>query len=208
MVKKGVKSKTTKKRVKRAPPKKSLLKKAVSQKQSKTKIDVNLLLKNQNHQSSLTRKLLVVVAILAAFIALISLGNYSGNVTAPIDRTLFSIEGDIGTPYKVVDVSKSKNSAVQIAYTSTIKTNVFVETNDCDAWKKGKDSNNHVLYAISNIKSANFKVGDSLQNTRQQLDLYQTENLCLIVINKETPSSGKFTLTATETDNNIYNIIE
>lgn len=164
--------------------------------------------KKQEQGNSLTKKLLLIIAILAAFIALISLNNYSGNVTVSTEKFLFTKTGTINIPYTVVDIKKSVNSALSVDYTSDIISNVFIETIDCEAWKNGKDNNRYVLYAISNIKNAGFKIGDMQQKSKQQIELYKTDNLCLVIINKEQQKQGQYTITAKETDRNIYNIIE
>ncbi len=175
----------------------------------------DIILNNQNNlnatntkSSSLTRRLLVIIAILAAFIALISLSNYSGNVTANTEKFLFAKTGNLVLPYNVIDIKKNPNSALLISYKSDLNTNIFAEINDCDDWKNGKDKNKYVLYAVSNVKDANFKLGNILQNTRQQIDFYKASDLCLIFIDKEAPKIGEYKITVKETDKNIYNIIE
>ena len=172
---------------------------------------VDFILDNQEQQpksTPLTRKLLLIIVILATIIALISLRNYSGGVVANTDKFLFTQTDVLQIPYKIIDIKKDPNSAILINYKSNINSNIFAEIEDCSDWKRGKDNDNYVLYAISNIKDANFKLGDALQKTRQQIDIYKTGNLCLIIVNKEPPSSGEFTITAKETDRNIYNIVE
>ena len=96
----------------------------------------------------------------------------------------------------------------EVNYKGNLNTNIFAEIEDCSYWKNGKDNNNYVLYAVSNIKEANFKLGDLSQNTRQQIDMYKVENLCLALVNKEARAIGEYTITVRQTDKNIYNIIE
>ncbi|MBS3133682.1 hypothetical protein J4214_00455 [Candidatus Woesearchaeota archaeon] len=164
--------------------------------------------KKQEQGNSLTKKLLLIIAILAAFIALISLNNYSGDVTVSTEKFLFTKTGTINIPYTVLDIKKGVNSALSVDYTSDIISNVFIETTDCEAWKNGKDNNRYVLYAISNVKNAGFKIGDMQQKSKQQIELYKIDNLCMVLINKEQQKQGQYTITAKETDRNIYNIIE
>ena len=210
MIKKGIKAKNSVNRKKNSLTTQSTTHQEIKDNNQKA---VEFILNSQNSSntntksSSLTRKLLVIIAILAAFIALISLGNYSGNVIAG-EKFLFTKTADLDIPYKVIDIKKDANSAVLINYKSDINTNIFAEIEDCNNWKDSKDNNNYVLYAVSNIRDANFKLGDVLQKTRQQIDFYKTSNLCLILVDKESPRTGKFTVTVKETDKNIYNVIE
>ena len=148
----------------------------------------------QNSQNtSLTRKLLLTVAILSTFIALISLGSYTGEIT--FEERFLLTESDYIEQFKVIDIFKEKDSVLSVDYESNIITNLYAEIGDCHLWKQGRDNDNNVLFATTDVKNTNFELG----NINQQLNFYKTDNLCLILINKEYPKKGKFTIIAKET---------
>jgi len=92
---------------------------------------------------------------------------------------------------------------------SEFNSNIFVEINDCGYWKAGSDRENTILYSINGIKEGNFNVGDPSLNTVQQIDLYKTNYLCLIIINREYQlgNYGNFKLKIDQLDKDKWNIV-
>ena len=80
----------------------------------------------------------------------------------------------------------------------------FAEIDDCSYWKNGRDRDNKVLYIINGIKQGDFEIGNP---SEQHIDLYKTNNLCLILINRQHPANGFVNINYEEKDNNKWRII-
>jgi len=109
--------------------------------------------------------------------------------------------------FEVMEIEKLPNSVLDSSIKSDILLNVFVETNDCQYWKNGQDRDSTILYTINGIKEGNFRIGDPNEKTVQQIELYKTDYLCLIFINREFPTNGNVNLQYKELDINKWKII-
>lgn len=101
-------------------------------------------------------------------------GNNLDNINLYLDKQ-----------FEVVEVQKDVNSMINLDVQSDFNSNIFVEINDCGYWKAGKDRDNTILYSINGIKEGNFNVGDPSLNTMQQVEIYKSNYLCLIIINRD-----------------------
>lgn len=110
--------------------------------------------------------------------------------------------------FEILDITKSENSVLNINVESDNSINIFAEIEDCSYWKNGKDINNNILYSVNNIKTGNFKIGDPSENTIQQIQLYQTGELCLIFINRKFPQTGNINIQYQEMNVDKWRIIQ
>ncbi len=169
-----------------------------------------LLLNPPKPSSSLKNIKIIAIALIVALfsIALISsYTSYTGYTISESSKLILDTTQEVNSPYKVLEISKDSNSVLNIEVNSNININVFAETSECSDWKSSGDKNNQVLYAVNNIKQAKFNVGNPAENTLQQLELYQTDDLCLIFINKEHPSKGKVSMKITQIQKDAWNVI-
>jgi|SRR3989338_9171533 len=113
----------------------------------------------------------------------------------------------VSNRFEMLEISKQSNSVVDASIKSDVLLNVFAEIEDCQYWKDGNDKDNVVLYSINNMKDGIFKIGNPAEKTVQQLDLYKTDYLCLIFINREFPKNGNINLQYKETEVGKWNII-
>lgn len=113
----------------------------------------------------------------------------------------------VSNRFEVMEIEKLPNSVLDASIKSDILLNVFVETVDCQYWKNGQDKDNTILYTINRIKEGNFRIGDPNEKTVQQIELYKTDYLCLIFINREFPANGNINLQYKEIDINKWKII-
>ncbi|MBS3135155.1 hypothetical protein J4406_02185 [Candidatus Woesearchaeota archaeon] len=100
----------------------------------------------------------------------------------------------ISNQFEILEVEKAQDSVIDITLESDNLINIFAEIDDCDYWKNGQDRDKVVLYSVNGIKDGNFRIGDPSENTMQQLDLYKTDYLCLIFINREFPRLGNLNI--------------
>ena len=134
----------------------------------------------------------------------------TGYVVQKSDRiNLNNIDLFVNEQFKVIEVQKDVNSMLNLDVQSEFNSNIFVEINDCGYWKAGSDRENTILYSINGIKEGNFNVGDPSLNTVQQIDLYKTNYLCLIIINREYQlgNYGNFKLKIDQLDKDKWNIV-
>ncbi|MBL7148019.1 MAG: hypothetical protein ISS82_04295 [Nanoarchaeota archaeon] len=107
-------------------------------------------------------------------------------VSGGSDRINLDNIGLIGDEqFKVIEVQKDINSMLNLEIDSEFNSNIFAEIDDCGYWKNGKDRDSTILYSINSIKDGNFNIGDPSLNTIQQIELYKSNYLCLIIINRE-----------------------
>lgn len=83
----------------------------------------------------------------------------------------------------IIPVEKEPNSALEITASSVPETIVYVETDDCPLWENQMDDTALLKQIVA--ENTKFKVGDVLENTKQQMLLYETGKLCLIVVNQK-----------------------
>src|SRR3989344_6356293 len=112
----------------------------------------------------------------------------------------------VSNRFELMEIEKLPNSVLDSSIKSDILLNVFVETNDCQYWKNGHDRVSTILYTINGIKEGNFRIGDPNEKTVQQIELYKTDYLCLIFINREFPTNGNVNLQYKELDINKWKI--
>ncbi|MBS3143897.1 hypothetical protein J4446_03435 [Candidatus Woesearchaeota archaeon] len=113
----------------------------------------------------------------------------------------------VSNRFEILEVTKTPNSALNVNMNSDISVNIFAEIDDCSFWKNGRDRDNSILYSVNEIKKGNFKIGNPSEDTMQQVDLYKTDYLCLILINKEFPKTGNANIQYYETDVNKWRIV-
>jgi len=156
------------------------------------------------------QKFLTILGVFLLFSIFIYLGSVSYTGFAIREAEIpFSENQNIllNSQFEVLEIEKSPNSVLNLDVESELTINFFVEIEDCDYWLNGKDNDNEVLYAINSIKKGNMKIGDPSTKTVQQVDLYRTEELCLILINREYPNSGNVNLKYNEIEKDLWKII-
>ena len=113
----------------------------------------------------------------------------------------------VSNRFEILDIEKPKNSIIDANIKSDVLVNVFAEIEDCSYWKNGADRDNIVLYSVNGINEGNLRVGDPSEKTAQQIELYKTDYLCLIFINREFPKNGNINLQYKEVDINRWNVV-
>jgi len=83
-----------------------------------------------------------------------------------------------------------------------------VEIEDCESWlNNSRDNDNNALYARQNKGTISIAVGNPAENTIQQINLYKTSYLCIIVVNLE-DNLQDISLEAIEKDKDEWEVIE
>ena len=156
-------------------------------------------------------KIISILFAVLMFSILIYVGSitYTGLAISELNQpTIMNTQGiAINNQFEVLDIMKSPNSVLNVNVESDIYLDILVEIDDCPYWKNGKDRDNTIWYVINGIKEGNFKIGDPSENTIQQVDLYKTDNLCLIFMNKQHPTNGFVNIKYGETDNDKWRLV-
>ena len=177
------------------------------------KKDLEDLLNNVPSPNTTHNKIIISLFMLLMFSVVFYLGSvtYTGLAVSDLSQSPQGIINNqnilMSNRFEILDVEKTSNSVLNIKFSSSLLLNIFVETEDCSFWKNGQDKDNTVLYSINNVKEGNFNIGDPSENTIQQVELYTSDKLCLIFINKEFPSSGSIDLQYQEQDVNQWRIV-
>jgi hypothetical protein len=108
--------------------------------------------------------------------------------------------------FKVLDIEKSERTVLEISLVSDNKINVFAEIDDCDKWKEGNDDG-VVLESINEVREGNIRIGDPSKNTKQSLELYNAEKVCLIFVNTEIDKITYVSALVKEVDKNKWKIV-
>ena len=142
---------------------------------------------NQNKKKVNHLNITLIIGFLIFVGFVISTGsNITGYVIQDMEEeSLDNINLYLDKQFEVIEIQKDVNSMLNLDVESEFNSNIFVEINDCGYWKAGEDRDNSILYSINGIKEGNFNVGDPSLNTVQQLDLYKTNYLCLVIINRD-----------------------
>jgi len=168
---------------------------------------------NQNKRkvSPLDITLIIGFILLGGFLVLFGNGGITGYVVNEVSEEvhLKDVEIFVDKPFDIIEIGKDVNSMLNLYVESEFNSNIFVETNDCGYWKAGKDRDNIILYSINGIKGGDFNVGDPSLNTIQQMELYKTNYLCLIVVNREYQQGnhGNFKVKVDQLDKDKWTII-
>ena len=173
---------------------------------------LNELMKNTPYPTTIHTKIMIFLFIILAFSALVYLGSITLTGLAVMgsnqQETILKNQNIlVSNRFEIMEIGKSQNSVLDLNLNSDILLNVFVETDDCPYWKQGQDRNKEVLYSINSIKNGNFKIGNPADNTIQQVSLYKTNYLCLILINREFPKTGNVNIQYKEAELNKWKII-
>ena len=175
------------------------------------KRNLEYLLKKVPSPTTTHTKIITMLFAILMFSVLIYIGSvtYTGLAISEISQPTMMKNQNIAldNQFEVLDIKKLSNSVLNMEIDSNTPINVFAEIDDCPSWKNKEDTNNNVLYAINNIQTGNFKIGDPSENTIQQVDLYKTDNLCLIFINREFPNTGNVNVKFEEIDVNKWRIV-
>jgi len=110
--------------------------------------------------------------------------------------------------FEVLEIKKTPYSVLNVWVESDVPINVFAEIEDCPYWKNGKDLNNNVLYAVNNIQTGNFKIGNPPEKTMQQVQIYESDYVCFLIINRNFPQTGNVNIKYSEEDVNQWRIIK
>jgi len=113
----------------------------------------------------------------------------------------------LNSQFEVLEIRKFPNSVINLELNSDLNLNILSEIDDCNYWLSGKDRDNTILYAVNSINSGNLKIGDPSAKTIQQIELYKSDYMCLILINRDYPNSGNVNLKYSEVENNKWTII-
>jgi|SRR3989344_4431810 len=177
------------------------------------KQNLNELMRNvPSPKTTHTRIMIFLFAILAfsTFIYVASI-TYTGlaviGSTTQENTILRNQNIFVSNRFEVVEIGKSPNSVLDLNLDSSLLLNVFVEIDDCFYWKQGQDRDNTILYTINGIKNGNFKIGNPADKTVQQIDLYKTDYLCLVLINREFPKTGNVNVQYKEAELGKWSII-
>jgi hypothetical protein len=158
------------------------------------------------------KKIITLLFAFLIFFILIYLGSitYTGITVMEFNQPSGNIIKNqnifVSNRFEVLEIEKASNSVLDINLDSDLYLNIFAEIDDCFYWKDGKDRDNTVWYALNGIKQGNFKIGDPSEKTIQQVDLYKTNNLCLIFINRDFPKTGNAKIQYQEIDINKWRI--
>lgn len=100
--------------------------------------------------------------------------------------TVLDNEIIIGEGFRVIDLAKSSNSILEVKVSTSKLSTILVEMGEaCDRWKKGQDDDSVVMDKYENVKDAKFNIGDPSLNTIQQIELYKSDDVCLVIGNLE-----------------------
>jgi hypothetical protein len=154
-------------------------------------------------------KSVAFLIILLAFSVLVYVGSvsYTGFAINEPESSTNNQNILLSSQFEVLEVHKSPNSVISLELNSDLNLNIFSETNDCEHWLSGKDRDNTVLYAVNSINSGNFRIGDPSTKTIQQIELYKTDYMCLILINRDYPNSGNVNLKYSEVEKDKWTIV-
>jgi len=166
---------------------------------------------NQNKKKVNHLNITLIIGFLIFVGFVISTGsNITGYVVQDMEgEALDNINLYLDEQFEVVEIQKDINTMLNLDVESEFNSNIFVEINDCGYWKAGEDRDNSILYSINGIKEGNFNVGDPSLETIQQLDLYKTNYLCLVIINREYQlgNYGNIKIKIDQLDENKWTIV-
>jgi len=176
------------------------------------KKDLELLLNEVPSPTGNQTKILTFLFAVFLFSILIYIGSvtYTGIAVIDTGEQLVSINNQnivLGNQFEVLEVDKTPDSVLEVNIKSNLLVNVFAEIGDCSYWKNGQDRDNAVWYSVNGIKDGSFKIGDPSENTAQQVDLYKTNYLCLIFINREFPKTGSLNYQSQEKEVGLWRIV-
>ena len=206
-----VKKKTSKRNIKRiraSKVKTKEIKRYRKVRTSKKRVSIEELFENTPRRGIRTYvPTLLIGLIFVVFLILIgSSDSPTGFAVVDENKEEFITE-TISGEFKVVNLEKDENSALNIDIKSDLTASIFVEIDDCSYWEDGADRDNSVMYAVPDVKEAKLKVGDVSLKTRQQIDLYKTTKLCLIFVNREPDKQGQLIIKTEQVDKDLWNII-
>lgn len=177
------------------------------------KQNLNELMRNIPSPETTHTKIMIFLFTILAFSAFIYLASvtYTGLTVIGSNTQENTILRNqnifVSNRFEIMEIGKSPNSVLDLNLNSDLLLNVFIEIDDCSYWKQGKDRDNTILYTINGITNGNFKIGNPSDNTMQQIDLYKTDYLCLILINREFPKTGNVNIQYKEAGLNKWKII-
>lgn len=169
------------------------------------------LLKGVPSPTTIHTRIMSILVILLMFSVVVYLGSitYTGLAVSELNNNNWIRNQNIvvSNQFEVLEITKASNSVLDINIDSTVSLNIFAEIDDCPYWKEGKDRDTNVLYALDDITGGNFDIGNPSEKTTQSVELYNTENLCLIFINKEFPKAGSINMQYNEKDVRKWRIL-
>tara|TARA_Y100000034_G_scaffold136745_1_gene215384 strand:- start:228 stop:755 length:528 start_codon:yes stop_codon:yes gene_type:complete len=160
-----------------------LLKKVPSSKSNQTKIITFLF------AVFLFSVLVYVGSVTYTGLAVVDTG---GQIAAGNTQNIF-----IDDQFEVLNIDKSSNSVLDVNVDSTLSINLLAEIDDCSSWNKGDDRDDRALHVISGIKQGNFEIGNPSEHN---INLYTTDTLCFVLINREFPNKGSVNIQYQETN--------
>lgn len=109
--------------------------------------------------------------------------------------------------FKVINLAKSPNSILEVKVSTSKLSTILVEMEEaCDRWRRGQDSDNIVMDKYENIKDIRFNIGDPSLNTIQQIELYKSDDICLVIGNLES-GENKARISTRQGSEDKWNII-
>ena len=177
------------------------------------KRNLEYLLKKVPSPTSTHTKVIAILFAILMFSVLIYIGSvtYTGLAISEFNQPATIMKNQniaITNQFEILEIQKTPNSILNINMDSTIPINIFAEIDDCSYWLNGNDRDNTVLYSINNIQTGNFKIGNPSENTLQQVQLYESDYVCLLIINRKFPQTGNVNIKYSEEGINQWRIIK
>lgn len=120
---------------------------------------------------------LIIIIVFAVFFVFLNLGMLKLTGLAVIDDKKIIADGKI----YVFDFSKNKDSLINIKASSSLNSDFYLAL-DCDKWK-----NQEIGEALYTLAEDVKEINEDCCNNKQQIDIYNTDKLCLVILNKEYP---------------------
>jgi len=108
---------------------------------------------------------------------------------------------------KVLEIEKSEKTVLELDVESENYISIFVETEDCKYWVENTDTDNKVLESVTVIEDGIYRFGDPSTKTKGSIDVYNSEELCLIFYNTEIDKNNYVNVKIKETDKNKWKIV-
>ena len=154
-----------------------------------------------NHKLGIS---IVVIGLLFAVLLVFNNENLMTSYTTK-DIGVHSFAVDAKSFY-VLNIEKEANSVLEADVKADSNINMMAEISDCQDWSNGKDKDNYVLSLNENVNGI-YKVGEPSANSKQVLEIYKAEKMCLIFANTEIDKLAYVNVILKQTDKDKWRIV-
>ena len=147
---------------------------------------------------------IAVIGLLFAFLLVFNNENLITSYTTK-DIGVYSFAVD-SKSFHVLNIEKEANSVLEADVKSDNNVNMMAEISDCQDWSNGKDKDNYALQLIENVNGI-YRIGEPSDNSKQALEIYKSEKLCLVFANMEIDKIAYVNVILKQTDKDKWRIV-